>query len=294
VFDIRTATQFRIYGHKGNTGHKVFLAPNPPEGALIRYYLKAKPQAEVAITISDAAGRVVRELKGPKEVGINRANWDLRHEPPVPLEPGAGGGGFFGPPRGPLVPPGRYTVRVAVGADAATRTVVVEEDPRIQVSDADRKAWYEASQAAAKLWAQAESANGTAGTLKRQISDLQASLGRDARAPQAVTSAAAKLADKVDGLAKRLTRPEPLGVAGAALAEDPDPLLARARGLYGAIGGFTAAPAPQQRDLLARLTKEVGELVASLNAVIESDAPALNKLLLEHGIGKIDPGKRIQ
>ena len=34
LFPIPTATEWRLYDHKGNTGHKLFLAPNPPEGAL--------------------------------------------------------------------------------------------------------------------------------------------------------------------------------------------------------------------------------------------------------------------
>ena len=33
------ATEWRLYDHKANTGHKLFLAPNPPEGALLTYWL---------------------------------------------------------------------------------------------------------------------------------------------------------------------------------------------------------------------------------------------------------------
>ncbi|WP_410960235.1 hypothetical protein, partial [Salmonella sp. SAL4431] len=92
-------TQYRIYGHKTNTGHKAFFGANPPDGALLTYYLKAKPgeKDEVKVVIKDAAGGVVRELKGPKEAGLNRTNWDLRLEPPIRPAPGdPEGGGFFG------------------------------------------------------------------------------------------------------------------------------------------------------------------------------------------------------
>ena len=62
------------------------------------------------MTISDAQGNVVRELTETPEVGLNRINWDLRHEPPIPLtEPVSS---FSGPPPGPLALAGDYTVKV--------------------------------------------------------------------------------------------------------------------------------------------------------------------------------------
>jgi hypothetical protein len=293
LFGIRPATEYRLYQHKGNTGHKVLLASNPPEGALITYSLKTKAgdKDEVKITVSDAAGTVLRELKGPKEAGINRTNWDLRHEPPVKPEPGASE--FFGPPRGPLVPPGTYTVKVGLGTAAATSTVAVEEDPRIKAGEGDRKAWYEACRAAAKLWTQADAANRALDSLKKQLKELEESLKKDARATEAVKSAAKSLTDKLEPLAKRISRQEPLGFAGAPLAEDPEPLLPRARGLYLAFSAATATPTAQHREALARVTRELGEAVVAVNGTLEGDVPALNRLMLESGMGKIDGGQKI-
>src|SRR5207245_7548798 len=134
LFDARPASEYRVYNHKGNTGHKTFLAPNPPDGVIVTYALKAKPadKDEVKVVVKDAAGATVRELKGSKEAGFNRASWDLRHEPPVKREPGEPGEAFFGPPRGPFVPPGTYAVTVSVGSFSDTKPVVVQEDPRVQ------------------------------------------------------------------------------------------------------------------------------------------------------------------
>ena len=53
---------------------------------------------------------------------------------------GGGGGGFFGGQAAPRVEPGEYTVKVTVGKNEQTKKVVVEEDPRITMSDADRAA----------------------------------------------------------------------------------------------------------------------------------------------------------
>jgi photosystem II stability/assembly factor-like uncharacterized protein len=297
VFDVRPATQWRIYGHKGNTGHKAFLAPNPPDGALVSYYLKAKPgeKDEVKVTVADAAGKTVRELTGAKDAGVNRIDWDLRHEAPIRPEPGQpGGGGFFGRPRGPLVPPGTYTVKVELGTAAATKTVVVEEDPRIEIGAADRAAWYGAVQEAGKLWARADAVNRSASGLKRQIGELSASLKKRPKTPENVTAALKALEDKVDAVAKRMSRQTPMGFAGAPLADEPDPLLMRARGLYFVLNQITAAPTAQHRDAMPRLARQLDEVVAQMNAIVETDVPAFNKLLFESGVGRLDGGRKIE
>ncbi|MBI3668732.1 MAG: hypothetical protein HY237_02975, partial [Acidobacteria bacterium] len=57
LFDIRPATAWRMYGHKGNTGHKFLTAPNPPYGALISYYLKSKVDEKPKASASAHAAR---------------------------------------------------------------------------------------------------------------------------------------------------------------------------------------------------------------------------------------------
>ena len=71
-------------------GAKHFRGENPQAGTAISYYLKAAPQGDVKITVTDYAGRVVRTLDGTKNAGLNRVSWNLRPTPP------AGGRGGFG------------------------------------------------------------------------------------------------------------------------------------------------------------------------------------------------------
>jgi hypothetical protein len=169
----------------------------------------------------------------------------------------------------------------------------VVEDPRIKVSEADHRAWYEACRAGAKLWTQAGAANTALESLKKQLKELEESLKKDTRAKEAEKSAVKALAEKVEPLAKKINRQEPLGFAGAPLAEDPDPLLPRVRGLYLGFSATTAPPTAQHKDALARAQKELAEAVAALNAILEGDVPALNRQLLEKGIGKLDGGAKI-
>ena len=73
-------------------GDQVFYGENPPQAAVITWLLK-KPAGEVALRITDAAGRRVREISGPvlanaNKAGIQSACWDLRVQP-VPAPAGA-------------------------------------------------------------------------------------------------------------------------------------------------------------------------------------------------------------
>jgi photosystem II stability/assembly factor-like uncharacterized protein len=296
LFEVRPAAQYRLYGSGGNTGHKAFLAANPPEGALITYRLgrKLDEKEEVKITIKDASGSVVRELKGPKEAGLDRANWDLRFEPPLRPEPGEGGeGGFFGPPRGPLVPPGTYTATVAVGATSANQTITVQEDPRVQIAEADRGAWQAAARRGVDLWRRADAANRTLTSVKKQLTDVQEAL-KKAGKPDSLTSAVKATLDKAEALSRQLARQQPLGFAGAPLEDEPDPLVARARSAYFAVGSMTAAPTEQQRRVLDEVARQVDSVVASVNELVEKDLPALNRSLLEAGVGRIEVAKAIR
>jgi hypothetical protein len=293
VLPMRPALQYRIYSHKGNTGHKAFLGPNPPDGALITYVLKAAPaeKDKVKIAVTDSTGAVVRTLEEAGKAGLSRTNWDLRYEPPVPPDPEAAS--FFGRTRGPLVVPGTYTVTVASDAASAQQTVEVREDPRISVGGEERAAWTAACREAAVLWSCSDAANKRLSGLKKQLEEQKAALAKDDKALEELRTAVARLLDRVTELSKKLARSRAMGFAGASLADEPDPLVARTRGLYSALSSMTAAPTPQQRELAARLTTDVDEMVKTVNALISTEVPALNRQMFDAGYGRLDPGKTI-
>jgi photosystem II stability/assembly factor-like uncharacterized protein len=117
-------------------------SPNPAAGALLTYYLRDETPAggKTVLTITDAAGKQVRQLDASSKAGVHRTAWDLREQaapagaaaaqrPPTPPAEGGeegappaagrggrgggGGGGFGGRGfgrTGPLVKAGSYTV----------------------------------------------------------------------------------------------------------------------------------------------------------------------------------------
>ena len=139
LFEVRPGTQWltdvRLSRFPG--GARIYRGLNPPAGTAVSYYLKSAPAGDVKITISDYTGKVVRNLTGTKEVGINRVQWNLRADPPprpanLPTGFGGGGGGGGGLGglfnQGPQVEPATYVVKLSVGGKEYTTKVVVEAD----------------------------------------------------------------------------------------------------------------------------------------------------------------------
>jgi photosystem II stability/assembly factor-like uncharacterized protein len=65
-------------------GHLFFQGENPPDGALVHFYLKAEPAQGAALEISDPTGTAkTTYLLDGLEPGIGRIAWDLRFDPPA-------------------------------------------------------------------------------------------------------------------------------------------------------------------------------------------------------------------
>ena len=135
-------------------GSDEYKADNPPFGALLTYWIDEAPttvkqdrhereeelaaagedapfpgwdrltaesleqEPKVLLTLRNAAGEAVRRLEATADEGLHRVAWDLRRPAPDPID-------FhvpdFMPPwvtpsEGPLVPPGSYTVDMAIVA----------------------------------------------------------------------------------------------------------------------------------------------------------------------------------
>jgi photosystem II stability/assembly factor-like uncharacterized protein len=136
LFDVRPGVQWLQDVTLGRYigGAKLYRAANPAPGTAISYYLKAAPEGDVKITITDVTGKFARNITGTKEVGLNRVQWNLRGDtPPRPAGApqggrGGGGGGFGGQFAAPPADSGAYLVKVTVGGKEYTTKVVVEED----------------------------------------------------------------------------------------------------------------------------------------------------------------------
>jgi photosystem II stability/assembly factor-like uncharacterized protein len=133
-------------------------AKNPPEGAMIDYYLKS-PAKEIKLEIFDSGNRLMRrfssgqkpEAKGPplpiaerwlpkpavleSTSGMHRFLWDFRWSSSGTDEVEEDEG--FGAPRGPKVSPGSYQVKLTVDGQVFMRNFKVAMDPRSQATQTE-------------------------------------------------------------------------------------------------------------------------------------------------------------
>lgn len=133
-------------------------AKNPPDGAVIDYFLPAKV-AEVKLEIADLSWRLVRRYSSadkkpeklpplpiaprwfPKPVvlessaGMHRFVWDLRWNSSGTGEEFEDEG--YGAPRGPRVVPGPYQVKLTVDGVTSSQALQVEMDPRSKATAAE-------------------------------------------------------------------------------------------------------------------------------------------------------------
>jgi photosystem II stability/assembly factor-like uncharacterized protein len=329
-FTPRPSTEWSLKRRHWSGGQKTYLAKNPPYGVILTYYLKevvppeapktgtddkekksdaasdtskpdsaAKKEGKAKISIYDKDGKLVREFDGPGAAGMNRTNWDLRWNPaaePTPQQLEAMAAGFGFGPRGPQVEPGEYTIKIKAGSKEASQKVVVEEDPRIQMSAADHAARREAMD---KLYAMAKTTANDRKTIegiKEALKNARDQWKRDAGKPEApkipddIQKAAEELQKKVDAVAEKFVRErEGLGNAGPPFEWKADPLPDQTQGLLGDLDSFAAAPGGQQKDRIAELTGLVSDASAAVKKIAEEDLPSLNKKMNDAGIPHIVP-----
>lgn len=140
--------------HDVTSYQRIAAGENPPDGAVISYYLKDRAKKPLTVEVFDAKGRRVVKVEGrdkketkaedaddeeeddrdqkpeiPGDSGINRFTWDLRHQGAERIEGAKVDAG--NPKHGPRVSPGTYTVKVIADGKTFAGKVEVVMDPRV-------------------------------------------------------------------------------------------------------------------------------------------------------------------
>ncbi|MBK5257060.1 MAG: glycoside hydrolase [Vicinamibacteria bacterium] len=136
------------------------VGQNPPDGAVLNYFLKADVAGLVRLDVMDASGKTVRSFRSDDKpepwpadrdipdywirphqplltrAGLHRFVWDLHYPPPQSLSHGYPISGVFAntwlEPRGPWVPPGSYTARLTANGETREQSFMVKMDPRLE------------------------------------------------------------------------------------------------------------------------------------------------------------------
>ena len=250
-------------------------AQNPPDGAMIDYFLAQPTTAPVTVEILDGQGRLVRKfadtdkpepsgeelakeliprywIRMPKalstDAGMHRWVWDLRYPSPRAMRSeypiSAVPGDTPLSPQGPMAIPGQYTVRLTVRGQALSEPLTVKMDPRVKTSQEGLAIELEKQQQLAGMLSQSTEALTQARALREQLQRLT---GKTSGPSAAASNPAASSAEKISGpLADALSAFDQKlsaitggggGPGGFGAAASPSPTLGRTAGAIGALYG---------------------------------------------------------
>jgi len=276
-------------------------ALNAPPGALIYYYLGAKPHSEMTLDVTDRDGKLIRHYSSaplppakpdlqpipdfwkevpkpmPTEVGMNRMNWDLRYENPPANSHGydISATPYLTPmtPQGPLVIPGVYTLTLTVDGKALTQNVTVKNDPRSPGSPSDLRQQHELQMALYEGDKQAMAGAKLLTDLKSKISELE-----NSKLSKEIAKDLSDLSDKLDNLGKSATFSRIQGQTISYLAKME----------FGDLG-----PSQPVRDAVTAVVTDLKGLVKAWNDLQDKDLKLLNEKLQKDKLAPLPQGTKL-
>jgi len=286
---------------------------NPPDGAMIDYWLKTPADGAITLEIVDAStGKVVRHFSSaekpatvdPKKfnvpmywvrpartlsaaAGMHRFLWNLAYPAPdvrsrdYPISAIYHDTPLY--PLGAAVLPGHYKITLTVGGQSYTKTLDIKMDPRVKTTPAELRNQFDLDRKIADALHKDYEA-------LQQLRSLRAQLKTLTSAPDAIQKATADLQ------AKATTIEGEGGGYGARFLSTPEGrTLSRLNSGFGALVSALdtadAAPTTQQVEMFGELNKALEEQLSALTELKSKDIPALNEQLNKAGLPTIDPQK---
>ena len=281
---------------------------NPPDGAIIDYYLRADATPPIVLEVLDAKGAVVRRfasddkpaqidekslvvtmdwVKQPivpsAKLGMHRWLWDVHYAAPAgsAARRRRGGGGNW-------ALPGHYTIRLTANGKTYSQPLNLTMDPRVQVSQADLVAQFDASQRTAGLIESLAKPSSQVETISKQIKALEPKIKANAEAQVAVADFQKKFTTVAGPL------PPDYGIPVIPVMTEHTSiryLQASLRQVQGALQSADTAPTPDQLKALAGLENVAKATIGQWQQLLATDLTNLNARLKQAGLSEIDTGK---
>jgi photosystem II stability/assembly factor-like uncharacterized protein len=244
LFSISDAEIINYLDDGAHTGDMYYRGENPAFGAAIDFYLKDSVSTNaINLSIYDAQGTLVDEVKTTNKAGLHRVMWSLRYK-----NENAGTGRSR--MSGPFVLPGLYTAKLTVNGETYAQKFSVSDDPRLDISIGLRKEW-------------------TASLLK--VLDLAKGVTADRSPIEKLETQLGKLdKDKVSYDKKSAA---PLVEIGRKYSEVNN----RIRTLYSEVGDYIGPWTSDQKAQFDYYQSMKSKLKAEQDQVIKNTVPAINK-----------------
>jgi len=282
------------------------LAANPPEGAVLDYYLKGRASSPVQLEIFDSEGKLVRRfasndelrktnpndvqfqvewLRDPKpllaDAGMHRFVWDLHYSLPKGVR-----SSFWGP-AGPLAVPGNYTVKLTANGKSSTQPLKIQLDPRVKTpQDALVRQFGVASKVAARL-GEVSMALQQGGDLRKQVDARKKEAGGNTEVLMALQGLEKKVEAAVESESD--TGFMLLGLPASGKEHEPLPKVASAlTRLLMIVESADVGPSTDAVTASARWDEAAQETLAHWHAIQKDDLAAVNALLEKAKLKKLD------
>jgi photosystem II stability/assembly factor-like uncharacterized protein/uncharacterized coiled-coil protein SlyX len=275
------------------------VGENPPDGAMIDYFLAEDASDPVTLEIKDKKGTLVRrysstdtpvfrdvkKLKIPRywirpvaflsaKRGMHRFLWDIHYTPMTGVEPEYPMAAVYRDtppsPTSPWVTPGDYTVVLTANGKSYTQPLTVKMDPRVKMSATELQEQLELSQQLAEVRATLEPIGKTFDSLVEHLTKL-----KEQSLPKNVEN---KL-DVLNSKLKELGPPNPRPGAPPSLHA-----LDSAKSLFGEIQGVDAPPTDRVKAAVGEVRVHATSLMERWKKIISEDVPALDRELEASGL----------
>jgi hypothetical protein len=277
---------------------------NPPDGAMVTYYLGQKPEAEVTLSFLTAQGQLIKQFsssassnqpaglaaKEPQvsaEVGLNRFVWNMRY----PDARGVPGDATTERSlSGPLAPPGTYQVRLGVGGQTYTATFELRQDPRVSATPADFEAQLDLLLRIRDKLSDTHDAINRLRSVRQQVEDWSrraTGVPNGQGAAEAIGKAAREIKEKLTAIEEELIQ------SRAQVQQDqlnfPSRLNAKLSALTSVVASADGAPTRQSYDVFGELSRRIDQQLIQFQEVMAQDVAAFNELIRTSGIPAIIP-----
>jgi photosystem II stability/assembly factor-like uncharacterized protein len=279
------------------------IGENPPDGAIIYYWLKEAPKDPTKLEFLDAQGKVIRSFSSeeknkpeetefeedpevehiPAAAGMNRFAWDLRYEPPLKIPKAIYDNGR---PAGPLGLPGAYQVRLTVAGKSYAAPLEVKMDPRVTTSADDLRKQFDFLLKLRDRQDEMDKAILAIRDLRTQLQSVERHLASHDDAKSVVTSAA-DLRKRTSAIEEELIQ------VNATAQEDeanyPTKLNSKLGYLNGATDSADTAPTAAELAVFAELDQQLEAQLSKWHDIVAKDIPALNDSMRKASVPLIVP-----
>ena len=254
---------------------------NPPDGAILHYWLASEP-GELTLKIEDEAGNEVVSFSNdpdtrprlPAAAGANRFVWDLRYGQPVNLVD-AGELPVNLPAK---AIPGTYRVTLTVDGSSYTQPLTIAPDPRLPWTVEDLAAQRDLKLALCDRVGEIHEA---ANRIRRMKEQIEAVTGRP-DATDALKEQGEQLTEKLTEIEGKLVNIDPQGRKRGATA-----VAEKLKTLAAMIDEGDSAPTRQMGEVFDAVSEEIGGYLEDLTSLMERDVAAFNASIAASGLAPV-------